>query len=169
MPHQLALTAAREGVKTPMMLGSIAAALAGLLISALFFLLRPRWGAAVGRALGPIARAGQRGWFISELYELLFVRGTMGVARASAWIDRVLVDGLVNGFGQVTVGFSRVIGWFDHFVVDGLVSLVGATAQFFGLMVRMLQTGRVQSYLSWLVAGVIVLLVVIRYVVPALP
>ncbi|MDE3059201.1 MAG: NADH-quinone oxidoreductase subunit L [Bacteroidota bacterium] len=48
------------------------------------------------------------------------------------------------------------VGGFDNKVVDGTVNLTAYLAGFFGLMLRKIQTGRVQSYILFVLIGVMV-------------
>jgi NADH-quinone oxidoreductase subunit L len=48
------------------------------------------------------------------------------------------------------------VGGFDNKVVDGTVNLTAYLAGFFGLMLRKVQTGRVQSYILFVLIGVMV-------------
>ena len=43
--------------------------------------------------------------------------------------------------------------WIDKHIVDGTVNLVGLITQSFGSAIRLLQTGRIQQYVSFAVAG----------------
>jgi NADH-quinone oxidoreductase subunit L len=48
------------------------------------------------------------------------------------------------------------VGGFDNRIVDGLVNLTAYVAGFVGLLTRRIQTGRVQTYLAFVVLGVMV-------------
>ena len=48
---------------------------------------------------------------------------------------------------------SRPIAWFDRNIVDGGVNLVGWMTHTSGALLRFLQTGQVQTYALWFVAG----------------
>jgi hypothetical protein len=48
-------------------------------------------------------------------------------------------------------------GGFDRYVVDGLVNGVAYLSGFFGAVFRKTQTGRVQSYIVFVIAGVMIL------------
>ncbi len=169
MPHQLALEAERHTVAPIVGEVAIGSALFGLLLAWLLYMLRPGVASTIGRKLGPLYRFSLRGWYIDEIYEIAVVAPFLFVARGLAWVDDRVVDGLVNATARTTVLLSRVVGWFDRYIVDGIVTLVGATVQFLGLMTRSLQTGRIQTYLAWVVASVVTLFVVIHYVVLAKP
>jgi NADH-quinone oxidoreductase subunit L len=87
-----------------------------------------------GRALlGPLYRAAQHGFFVDRLYSLLFVRPTVGAAELVKFLDREVVEGYVQGSG----GAARLLGW----------------------VVRRSQTGNAQTYLSALLAGVVLIAV----------
>ncbi|MFB7170763.1 NADH-quinone oxidoreductase subunit L [Streptomyces sp. NPDC056254] len=85
-----------------------------------------------GRALlGPLHRHAADGFHLDAVYDRLFVRPVLGAARLVRFLDREVVDTYVRGAGSGT----RLLG--------GLV--------------RRAQTGNVQSYLSALLAGAVVL------------
>ncbi|MBI3765668.1 MAG: hypothetical protein HY277_04090, partial [Ignavibacteriales bacterium] len=58
--------------------------------------------------------------------------------------------------------FYAGAGGFDKYVVDGLVNGVAYFSGFFGILFRKLQTGRVQTYIAFVIFGVMVLFFVFR-------
>ncbi len=163
MPHQVALERARvanTGMAEGAALGS---ALAGFLFAFVLFVWRPSWSASLRRAFRPFYNASQRGWYLDAIYDFIVVDTVMLTARVTAWFDRRILDGFVNLAARATVLLAHITGWFDKYVIDGIVTLTGATVQFLGLMARSVQTGRVQTYLAWVVAAVVVALVVLRF------
>lgn len=163
LPHQVALDEARAANSTTVELGALASAIGGFLIALVLFLLRPGWAAGLRKVFAPLYWFSLRGWYIDPIYEYVVVDTVTLSARISAWIDRRIIDGAVNLAGRGTVLLARITGAFDKYVVDGLVTLVGATVQFLGLMARGVQTGRIQTYLTWVVAAVVVILVILRF------
>ncbi|MFJ4969234.1 NADH-quinone oxidoreductase subunit L [Streptomyces sp. NPDC088755] len=81
--------------------------------------------------LGPLHRHAVTGFHLDALYTALFVRPVQQAARLVRFLDRTVVDTYVNGSGAAT-------------------RLLGAA-------VRRAQTGNVQTYLSALLAGSLVL------------
>jgi NADH-quinone oxidoreductase subunit L len=71
-----------------------------------------------------------------------------------------VVDGLVNASARVTRGVSYVHGMFDNLVVDGLVDGVAGAITWAGGRLRLLQTGRLQTYVVLMMAGILVLMIV---------
>jgi NADH-quinone oxidoreductase subunit L len=92
-------------------------------------------------AFGPAAVPLRRAFFVDECYDVALVRPTVRLARGIAGIDRVAVDGLVVGTGRGAGGI--------------------------GGLLRRLQSGNVQAYLSGLVLGVLVIVVSVSVAVAA--
>ncbi len=88
---------------------------------------------ASGRALGPLVTVLDRRWYVDDVFEAgLPPRSTSAPSNAVAWVDRYLVDGLVNAVTWATwTGAGRLTA---------------------------IQNGRVQDALYATVAGLIVLL-----------
>lgn len=110
----------------------------------------------------PIYNFSLNKWYFDELYNKTAVALTMVLSRASAWFDNKIVDGVVNGAAYVTKMTSFFSGRFDNFVIDGLVNLTAGIVGFFGLIFRKLQTGKIQTYVMFLVFGIIVLYFIFR-------
>ncbi|RFU87709.1 NADH-quinone oxidoreductase subunit L [Streptomyces triticagri] len=83
--------------------------------------------------LGPLHRHAATGFHLDALYDRLFVRPTRAAARLVHFLDREVVDTYVRG--------------------------AGALPRLLGTAVRRAQTGNVQTYLSVLLAGSVVLAV----------
>ena len=84
------------------------------------------------------------------------------LSNISRWIDNNIVDGFVNGSAFITKMTSEGSGKFDNYFVDGLVNFVGGLVAFFGLIFRKFQTGRIQTYVAFLVFGIILLYFIFR-------
>ncbi|HXX63146.1 MAG TPA: NADH-quinone oxidoreductase subunit L [Bacteroidota bacterium] len=119
---------------------------------------------AVARALAPLHKFLLNKWYFDELYGLVVVQGMLALASVLRWFDNTIVDGLVNGAGWVTRGGSFLSGKFDTYVVDGLVNASAWVSGFFGLALRKLQTGKIQSYVLFAVLGVMLFYFVFRMI-----
>ena len=73
--------------------------------------------------------------FIGEIYEFIIQKPIMGTAKVFKIIDTVVVDGAMNGLGKLTLAWSRKI--------------------------QNAQSGQIQHYAMYMVAGFIALIVVI--------
>ncbi len=85
--------------------------------------------------LGPLHRAAAHGFHLDRAYSALFVRPVLGASSLVRFLDREVVETYVQGAG----GFPRLLG----------------------ALVRRAQTGNVQTYLSALLAGAVVLAVIV--------
>ncbi|MFQ5630578.1 MAG: hypothetical protein ACE5I1_17535 [bacterium] len=102
-------------------------------------------------------------YYFDELYGVTVIALTLLISRVSAIFDMKVIDGVVNGVAKVTAGFSFANGRFDSKTIDGLVNLVGAMVAFFGARLRMIQTGKVQSYILMALAAVLILFIVQQF------
>ena len=87
-----------------------------------------------------------------------------GPIRAAAlrkfWIDDVF-EGL---YGIVLLGFARIVGWIDRYLVDGVLNLLSDWTVQAGDELRGIQTGKPQDYVYGIGAGVLVLILLMRLV-----
>ena len=107
------------------------------------------------RRFGPIHLFLVRKWYFDELYRLVLVRPTLGLARAIAWLDRRGIDALVDGIAALTGRISRLEGVFDRVAVDRLVTLVASAVYEAGKGSRRLQAGSLRGYLMILAVAVV--------------
>ncbi|HET6511214.1 MAG TPA: NADH-quinone oxidoreductase subunit L [Candidatus Kapabacteria bacterium] len=163
MTHQRAMADATRHVAWSTALMSLGVALGGLLFAWLIYLRKPGISAGLKRGLGPIHRLSYRKLYFDEIYDFLFVDTMLLLSRIVAWFDENVIDRIVNMTSRVTLIASKMSGWFDKFVVDGIVSLIGGVTQFFGLMLRTVQTGKVQTYIGVTLTCVIIMIFLVRY------
>ena len=93
-------------------------------------------------------------YYVDELYDATFIKGTMASAFGLWTFDRRVVDGVVNGSGWVTVFSSWISSLIDKYVVDGAVNLVGRSSEESSFVFRRVQTGLIQNYALLMLAGV---------------
>ncbi|MCB9914058.1 MAG: NADH-quinone oxidoreductase subunit L [Planctomycetes bacterium] len=132
---------------------SSAVALLGIALSTWIYLLKKLDPARVTNALGEVYTTVANKYYIDEFVQVSFIKGAVLVAAGLKWFDETIIDGLVLLVGRINKGVGFVAAWFDKTVVDGLVNAVGAVSNAFGSALRLLQTGRIQQYVSFAVAG----------------
>jgi NADH-quinone oxidoreductase subunit L len=115
---------------------SVGLALAGFLLAWLVYQREAVPAAALLRGLGPLPRWAAAGYGLDALYAALYRGAVLALGRTVAWVDRYLVDGLVN-------------------VASALTLRAGGD-------LRQLQTGRAQDYLYGVTAGLLLVLVLWR-------
>ncbi len=99
-----------------------------------------------------------RKYFVDEIYQHLFVNNIMRTMRFMARFDMVVVDGLVNFAAFLTRIGAYGNSWIDKVFVDGLVNGIATVIGSLGSRLRKIQTGYIQDYVYVLFASIIFIL-----------
>ena len=123
------------GPRSPawLMPAAVGVAIAGILLAWLTYQRRAINPDRLAAAFGPIRSA----------------------ALARFWID----DILEGAYRIVLLGLSRIVGWVDRYIVDGVLNVASAWTLDAGNDMRSIQTGRAQDYVYAVALGVLALLV----------
>ena len=119
-------------------LAPVAIAIVGILIAYTLYIKQSDRPQKLAASLGGLYKAAYRKFYIDEIY--LFITKNILfnlVGRPAAWIDRNIVDGTMNG-----------IAW---------------TTGKIAVMIKGVQSGRVQSYALYFFGGIVVLVIVFLY------
>jgi NADH-quinone oxidoreductase subunit L len=109
-------------------------------------------------------RLFDRKWYVDEVYQVLFVNGSLLLAKVLSAFDAYVVDGIVNGAASVTRFVSWLNGLFDNYIIDGIVNAVANITFWAGNKLRRVQTGNINSYLyGILIAVALAIIVKMRY------
>ncbi len=126
---------AAPGWLTP---SAVGVATAGILLAWLTYQSRTINASSLAAMFGPIRAAALRKFWIDDVFEGLY--------------------------GFVLLGFSRIIGWIDRYLVDGVLNLLSDWTVQAGDELRGIQTGKPQDYVYGVGAGVLVLILLMRLV-----
>ena len=101
-------------------------------------------------------------YYFDENYDKYIYHPTLRLANKVAWIDWELYDKyFINGFGRLTDWASRVTGKFDFDGIDQiLVDGTGRIANLLGRTFKTVQTGKLQNYVLYVTAGIIILTII---------
>ena len=146
-----------HSVHTLVMILSILIAGAGILLAYFVYSKKTISAEKLAQKAGFLYKGSQNKWYFDEAYNKAFVSGSVGLAKMLHWFDDKIIDGIVNGSAVVVRGFSIVSNWIDTNVIDGLVNFTAWLSQFGGKVLSKLQTGRVQTYIVYIVFSFIVL------------
>ncbi|MGA1861961.1 NADH-quinone oxidoreductase subunit L [Deferribacter thermophilus] len=124
-----------KGTSYGLMILSVLVAAAGIYVSYLYYVKNPELPAKTIKAFKPIHKFFYNKWYFDELYDALFVQPIVMISKF-LWkgFDVNFIDFIVNAFGWV--------------------------AQFLGRFFRIIQTGRIQTYIFTFVLGVVILLTI---------
>ncbi|MFC0875220.1 NADH-quinone oxidoreductase subunit L [Saccharicrinis sp. FJH2] len=139
------------------MIISILTAGIGILLAYLIYQFKYISADNLERRYKPVHKFLYNKWYFDELYNATVIAGVMGISKAFSWFDKNIVDGIVNASSWLARGFSYLTSLFDSYVVDGLVNLVANATGYAGTMIKKLQTGKVQSYIVFVLMGILIL------------
>ncbi len=85
--------------------------------------------------------------------DVLIKKGLLGLNRGLAWIDMGIYDRyVVDGAAAVNRVMYKVAKWFDNVVIDAIgVDGTGVAVNLFNLVLRIVQSGKIQFYFIMLV------------------
>jgi NADH-quinone oxidoreductase subunit L len=141
---------------------SLLAAVLGILFAFIIYQWKKINADEIANKLKPLYNFSLNKWYFDEFYHKTFVAFTIGLSKVLAWFDAKFIDGIVNGSAYLTKHFSFFVGNFDKYVVDGIVNFTAYFNGFAGLLVRRIQTGKVQSYLALVIFSIVILLFIFK-------
>ncbi|MGB9589220.1 MAG: hypothetical protein ACPL7O_13650, partial [Armatimonadota bacterium] len=94
-------------------------------------------------------------YYVDEIYQAILIRPLFIIVRFMGRFDQDIIDGIVNGVAYLTLGFSIVNNWIDKWIVDFLVNLIGGTTKLAGRLLRFVQTGVFQDYALIMFLGIL--------------
>jgi NADH-quinone oxidoreductase subunit L len=114
---------------------SVAFGLGGIALAYLMYILKPGMADSLATNLGGLYTAVYNKWYVDEIY------------------DAAVVNPLVDG--------SRTVLWkaADAGMIDGSVNGVGFTARGVGGVLRLMQSGNIRSYATWILFGGVLVIV----------
>ena len=151
-------TEAMHAAHYPAMFLSLFVAVGGILISFVFYQWKKVNVDKLTNSIKPLYNFSLNKWYFDELYHKTFVAGLLGLSKMIYWFDATIVDGIVNGSATVTKWFSNFSGTFDNVIVDGIVNFVAYFSGILGLVFRKFQTGKVQTYIVFVIFSIVILL-----------
>jgi NADH-quinone oxidoreductase subunit L len=156
---------ASAGLELGLMAISISVAAFGFFIAYLMYYRRSlspdRFATLAG---GFFYRLFDHKYYVDEIYQAVFVNGTLLLARIGSLFDQYVIDGIVNGTASVTRFIAWLDGLFDLYIIDGIVNAIANITFWIGNQFRRVQTGNINNYLYGILIAVIVAIIVkLRY------
>lgn len=110
--------------------------LSGIALAYVFYVVNPRIPESIANGLGALYRLVVNKFYVDEIYDFLVVRPVLASSRDIFWaMDRVVVDGAVNG--------------------------VASQARAVGRVLRSWQTGSIRTYASWIAIGSVIIMLIV--------
>jgi NADH:ubiquinone oxidoreductase subunit 5 (subunit L)/multisubunit Na+/H+ antiporter MnhA subunit len=132
---------------------------AGVLLAAMMYLWRIVSPEMVASVFRPIYSFLANRWYFDEFYNAIFVRPVFAVASLASGTDRGVIDRLIDGIAWSARQLAGFDAWIDRNLVDGLVNATATATWNAGLELKKLQTGRLRQYVMFIVVGTVALFV----------
>ena len=119
---------------------SVAAGLIGIALAYVMYIAKPGLADSVSSGFGWLYRVVYNKYFVDEIYNAAVVKPLVAGSRVVLWrgVDAGLIDGMANGIGSRSQGFGSVL--------------------------RLLQSGNIRSYATWVLFGSVILVVALGLV-----
>jgi len=134
-------------------------AAAGVLLAAMMYLWRILSPEMVATVFRPVYSFLAHRWYFDELYDAIFVRPVFAVASLASGTDRGVIDRLIDGIAWSAKQLAGFDAWIDRNLVDGLVNATATATWNAGLELKKLQTGHLRQYVMFIVVGTVALFV----------
>ena len=108
---------------------------------------------------GFLERVSFNNWYLDAIYKNTILKVFSGCVAVAEWLDRRIIDKLVNYSGIASVVWANITAWFDRSFVDGAVSLLTYSVGKVGNKTRAIQGGKIQSYIIFTTAVFVFLLI----------
>jgi len=141
---------------------SIAVAALGIFISWLTYINKSLSADVWAKRFGLLFKLSKNKYYFDENYDKYIYQPSLRLADKISWIDWDLYDKyFINGFGYLTKWTSEIIGKFDFEIIDQtIVDGAGKVTKTLGNTFKKVQTGRLQNYLLYVTAGIIIIMVI---------
>jgi NADH-quinone oxidoreductase subunit L len=119
---------------------SVAAGVIGIFVAYVMYVAKPALADSIASRAGVFYRLVYNKYFVDEIYNAVVVKPVVNISRTVLWrgLDAGLIDGAVNG--------------------------VGTQSQGIGGLLKLLQSGNIRSYATWVVFGSVILVVALSLI-----
>ena len=131
----------------------------GVLLAAVMYLWRLISPTVVAYLFRPVYRFLAGRWYFDELYHAVFVLPVLGLASLASGTDRGVIDRIIDGIAWTARQLAGFDAWIDRTLVDGLVNATAHATWSAGLTLKQLQTGHLRQYVMFIVIGTVALFV----------
>ena len=150
-------------IHVPATLWAFGSALTGFLLATVFYGLRRLNPDDVRKQFPAIYRFLVHKWWFDELYAMLFVRPTLQISQWVAALDKQGIDRAVDGMAWLAGRVARLDGWIDRVFIDGFVDGLASLTYAAGLRLRRVESGNLRQYVLWIAVGTVALFLLISF------
>lgn len=101
--------------------------------------------------------------FYLDWFNKIIVKSILFLSNITEAMNRKWIDSFIHGVAYFNVTVAHLAGWSDRKLVDGFVNGTASSARGIGAITRSLANGKIQSYLLWAMAGLVIFILWILY------
>ncbi len=101
----------------------------------------------------------QSGFYLNDIYKRLIEMPAFKTADVTAQTDRKWIDGILHISAYVQLLVAHITGWIDRAIVDGVVDDAAGMAKGIGSFIRTFQSGKIQLYVFWASFAIIIFII----------
>ncbi len=141
---------------------SVVVASIGILLAVLMYLKNVISAKNIASRFGFLYDWSLNKFYFDENYNRFLYQPFLRLSETISWLDWEFYDKyFINGFGRITNLFSKLSGKLDYEGIDqGIVDSFGRITGAAGKNLKKIQTGRLQNYLLYVVAGILIIIIV---------
>ncbi|MEE8335688.1 MAG: NADH-quinone oxidoreductase subunit L, partial [Candidatus Neomarinimicrobiota bacterium] len=160
-PSALEIQEGLHHAHLPAMIISVLAAGTGIFISWAMYYKNKLSSDVWSQKMGLLYKLSFNKFYFDENYERFLYKPLLKLSEKIAFLDLDLYDKyFINGFGRAARWISVLSGRLDYDGLDqSLVDGIGRSFSAMGKRLRLVQTGHLQNYLLFALAGIIVILI----------
>ncbi|MEO1053803.1 MAG: NADH-quinone oxidoreductase subunit L [Bacteroidota bacterium] len=98
-------------------------------------------------------------WFLDGIYHFAFVTPILKISAILNFVERKVIDKAIDLFAVGNVVLANITGWIDRAIVDGLVNFAAYSAGMVGRFTKSIQGGKIQTYFIWAILGMLSLII----------
>ena len=106
-----------------------------------------------------VSKIFHNSFYLDVLYQKLFGRLLHSSTQITLYTDKYLIDRFIHGSAYAQVMLAYFTGWIDRVAIDGTVNGFGRLASSIGSMTRSFQGGKIQLYIFWSIFAIIIFLI----------
>ncbi|MFY7912823.1 MAG: NADH-quinone oxidoreductase subunit L [Emticicia sp.] len=112
---------------------------------------------------GMIAKFIFKNFYLSELYQTIFVKPLLWISPKINLFDRKIIDGAVNSVGSLTIAWASLSHWLERNIIDSFVGLVANTTAKIGSYTRQIQNGKAQTYIITIFVCLVLMMILLLF------
>lgn len=110
---------------------------------------------------GEIAKFIFRNYYLSEIYQFIFVKPLLWISPKINLFDRKIIDGGVNSVGSLTLAWASLNHWIERNIIDSFVGLIADTTAKIGSYTCQIQNGKAQTYIITIFVCLVLMMILL--------